>query len=79
MAADIDEKTKVPLFAVLASIPILVGGIIWLTAIYAQVVEATRINAVQDETLKDQGKILIDIQERVIRIEERVKHISKER
>lgn len=29
----IDEKSKISLFAVLCSLPVLVGGIIWLTTI----------------------------------------------
>lgn len=78
MTFDIDDKTKIPLFAVVAAMPIIFGGIFWMTIIYDGVVEATRVNIQQDQTLKEESKVLLDIQERVIRIEERLKTKNRE-
>lgn len=33
----ITEKTKIPLFAVLTSVPILVGFIVWISVLYSNV------------------------------------------
>ena len=63
---DITDKTKVSLFAVLVSVPVLVGGIVWLTTIDAKASGA-------QEELKGVKEMLVDVRERVIRIEEQVK------
>lgn len=70
---DITEKTRVPLFAVLVSIPTLLGGMFWLTAIWQQGAEAARVNDRQDRQLNSQTEILNDIRDRVIRIEEHIR------
>lgn len=74
---DINQKTRVPLFAVITAIPTLVGAIAWATMVYykadAAVVAINR-QAVkdrdQDKVIEKQMDLLIDIRERVIRIEE---------
>lgn len=33
MSTSIDEKTKIPLFAVIIAIPFLAGGVLWLSTI----------------------------------------------
>jgi len=64
---DVTNKTKVPLFAVLVSLPVLVSAIIWLTNIDA------KASGAQDE-LKGMRSIVQEILVRVIRIEEQIKH-----
>ena len=61
----IDEKTKVPLFAVLASVPIIFGGILWLTSI------DSKASGAQEE-LKGVKDMLRDVRERTIRIEQKL-------
>lgn len=59
---DLDNKTKVPLFAVLGAIPVLIGGIAFCTTVYFKVEAATR----NDEKQMD---LLLEIRDRVIRLE----------
>jgi hypothetical protein len=68
---EINENTKIRLYAVLGAMPVLVGGIIWVTMIFFKADAAERINAKQDEKLDSQMIILLDIRDRVSRIEER--------
>jgi len=60
---DISEKTKVPLFAVLASSPFIIGAILWMTSIDAKASAAKEIYPMVQNIL-----------ERVIRIEENLKN-----
>lgn len=69
MAFHIDEKTKISLYAVFIAIPTVIGGILWLSAIYASVAQATSVNAAQDVKIEQSRDLLIDIRERIIRIE----------
>lgn len=41
---DISSKTNVPLFAVLSSVPFIVGGIMWLANVDAKATEAKATN-----------------------------------
>lgn len=66
----IDDKTHISLYAVLASIPFIVGAIIWLASIDA------KANAAQDE-LRELRPLIQDIRERTIRIEEKLKKVIK--
>lgn len=36
MTTVIDDKTRIPLFTVLSCVPVLIGGIMWLTSIDAK-------------------------------------------
>ena len=63
---NIDEKTKISLFAALASIPFLVGGIIWLSSI------EQKASAAQND-MRDLKPVIEEIRDRVIRIEEQLK------
>lgn len=74
---DITPSTKIQLTWVAASIPFLVGGIIWLSTIYSTAADAQRINEKQDLKLETQMSLLLDIRDRVIRIEEKVNNRSK--
>lgn len=46
--ATIDEKTKIPLFAALSGLVVIIGGIIWLTTI----ANTSNANAATIETLE---------------------------
>lgn len=74
---DIDERTRIPLFAVLVSLPVFLGGILWLTAIDTKASNAEASNQRQDEKIEESQKLLLDIRERVIRIEEKLDHEKK--
>jgi hypothetical protein len=69
---NVDRETKIQLTWVAASIPFLVGGIFWLSTIYSTAADAQRINEKQDLKLETQMSLLLDIRDRVIRIEEKV-------
>lgn len=69
---DLSEKTKIPLFAVLAALPILAGFIFWLSTIYAMASDAHRDNQLQDEKIEQTRELLLEIRERTIRIEEKI-------
>ena len=69
----IDEKTKVPLFAVVISIPFIFGGMLWLTSIDSKASQAKE--QLQDAQVQMNAirTTLDDVRDRVIRIEEKVK------
>lgn len=69
----INEKTKIGLYAVLGTVPFIVGGIFWVSMIYFKVEAAEKINEKQDQKLDSQMMILVDIRERVIRLDERTR------
>jgi hypothetical protein len=69
---DINEQTRVPLFAVLAAIPIIIGFIFWMSSLYASVSQAEITNNKQDVKIDQLYELLIDIRDRVIRIEEKI-------
>jgi hypothetical protein len=69
---NVDRETKIQLTWVAASIPFLVGAIFWLSTIYSTAADAQRINEKQDLKLETQMSLLLDIRDRVIRIEEKV-------
>lgn len=62
----LDERTTVPLFAILMTVPFALGGVLWLTSIDAK---ATRAQLLFDE----QKPIVQKTYESVIRIEEQLK------
>lgn len=68
----IDEKTSVSLFAVLCSLPFVVGAILWLSAVDQK---ASAANAKLDE-MSNVKELIQDVRERVIRIEQRQKDLS---
>lgn len=72
--SNIDDKTKISLFAVAACIPVFVGVILWLASI------DFKASAAQEE-LKNTKVLLLEIREKVIRIDQtlRDKHFYKER
>lgn len=66
---DITDKTRVGLFAVLGALPVIIGGIFWLSMIYFKAEAAERMNEKQEQKLDSQMAILLDIRDRVIRLE----------
>lgn len=66
MAIYLDEKSKIPLFAVICALPFIVGVVIWLANLDAKATAAI----IESKSLKE---IVLDIHDRVIRIEEHLK------
>lgn len=66
---DLNDKTRIQLWSVLVAVPFLVGGVMWLTTMYSSTVEAQKTNDRQDIKLEAQLSLLLDIRDRVIRIE----------
>lgn len=60
---DITEKTRVSFFAVLFSVPLLVGGVLWLGNIDAKATAAS----LEVRTIRE---LVLDIRDRIARIEE---------
>lgn len=59
----IDEKSRISFFAVLSSLPFVIAGIVWLTTIDNKASAA-------NEELKGVRSLVLEVRERVIRIEE---------
>ncbi len=77
MASEINDKTKVELYAVLIAVPVVAAYILWMTTMYTTSVNAERVNEKQDVEISKQIDVLMEIRTRVIRIEEQLK--NKER
>lgn len=69
----IDSKTNVPLFAVMGMVPVIVGGLLWLTHIDSKATTASEKAVVANEEIKDVKVLVLDVRERLIRIEEHQK------
>lgn len=67
---DLNEKTKIPLFAVLVSLPFVVGFIFWLSTV------ASDASAAKSETSSIR-ELVLDIRERIVRIETRLNNKEK--
>ena len=66
---EISENTKIGLYAVIASVPVLAAAIFFIAAIYFKA-EATEARVErQSDTIKEQRTMLIEIRERTARIE----------
>jgi hypothetical protein len=78
-AVVLDDNTRVQLFAALATLPIIIGGIAWLTALYAKADVAAEKIERQEQRIEAQYLLLQDIRDRVIRIEEKQAHFYKGR
>ncbi len=68
----IDERSKISLFAVLASLPVLVGGIIWLTTI------DNKVNA-DEAKLEELTELIRETHDKVIVIGVQINKLIKER
>lgn len=71
--SEINEKTRINLFAVMVLIPSLLGGMFWLTSIWAGVEEARHQVAKHELELSKQGDVLLDIRDRLTKIEEHLR------
>lgn len=72
---NIDEKTKISLFWVLASLPVLIGGILWLTSIDSN---ASAAQAQIQELRPMVNEILVKVIhiEEALKAQERLEHKS---
>jgi hypothetical protein len=68
----ITDKTTVPLFAVFMAIPFIIGAILWLSAVDQK---ASAANSKLDG-LENVKELIIDVRERVIRIEQHQKDLD---
>jgi len=62
----IDEKTKISLFAVLVSLPVLAGAVLWLSSVDA-------LAKANKEKIEEIRPLVKETRDAVIRIEERLK------
>lgn len=65
----IDEKTRISLYAVAACVPVLIGGIVWLTAIDAKASAASK-------DLDSSRKILETFESKLESIDNRLSRIE---
>ena len=73
----INDKTTIPLWSVIASIPLLVGSIFWISYIaYTSNANSTQITDLQ-KSKEEQYRLLIDIKSDVLIIKERVNALTK--
>jgi len=86
--ADIDERSRINLFAVAVAIPILTSLALYVAAISWTAVNAAKVNEEQSQAIKESRELiftnkddvmiyLIEIDKRTIRIEEYLKHKEK--
>lgn len=73
MSADksinLNDKTTINFFAVLGALPIFIGFVFWLSTTWADVVNIKTALANKDKVDEQQMNLLIDIRERLIRLE----------
>lgn len=69
----IDEKTKIPLFTALTASASLVGLVFWITSIFFELKANSKDIDQMKFDGKEQIKLLNQINDRVIRIEENIK------
>lgn len=80
MQIDINDKTRVPLFVVVATMPVIVVSVFWIASLGSRVAASEQrtdrvvdkihiMEAKEDKVLEG----IIDIRERLSRIEERIK------
>lgn len=62
----IDDKTTIPLFACLVSIPILVGAILWLSSVDAKATKAA-----------ESAELIGEIHLKVVKMEKDIEYIKE--
>lgn len=66
----LDDKTKVPLYAIAAALPFIIVGILWLSSVASDAKEA--------KSKAQELKVLVeDTHDRVIRIEEYIRLLKR--
>lgn len=64
----IDDKTTIPLFAFVLSLPCLVGAIFWLTSVDAKATKAA-----------ESTEVILEIRDRIIKVEKDVEYLKEKR
>ena len=65
----LNDKTTVNFFAVLGALPIFIGFVFWMSTTWADVVNIKTALANKDKVDEQQMSLLLDIRERLIRLE----------
>lgn len=72
----LDDKTNISFYTIMAVAPFLISGVIWVSSISSVAQENRIITSLQDKRLdaqrdniKEQRALLVEIKERLIRIE----------
>ena len=68
----LDNKTKIELWAVLGVVPVFCGLVFWITMIYFTASASQVTNEKQDAKLDSQMQILLDIRDRITRVEQKI-------
>lgn len=73
---EINESTKVPLFWVVTalgvSIPVFIGGVMWLTTLYTMAADAQTRTIKMEQILDERSEIFHSIDKRLSRIEDKM-------
>lgn len=64
----INESTNIPLFAVIASLPFMVGAIFWLSSVDAKATKAAKST-----------EIILENRDRIIKVEKDVEYLKEKR
>jgi hypothetical protein len=67
----IDDKTKIPLFSAIGGVSLFIGGIFWLATLMGEVKAHTKEIDKLHADQREEMKVLLEIRERVIRLEEK--------
>lgn len=77
---EINEKTKIPLFIAIASIPVIVVAVFWIATLNGRVwASEQRVDRVVDKIHTMENKedkildVIVDVRERLARIEAKLK------
>ena len=66
MSMKLDDKTSIPLYAALATLPFMFGAILWLTSVDAKATKAA-----------ESAEVIIEVRDRVIKIEKDIEYIKE--
>ena len=66
---NLNDKTTINLFAVLGALPIFIGFVFWMSTTYADVVNIKTAMVEKNKVDEQQMTLLLDIRERLIRLE----------
>lgn len=66
---NLNDKTTINFFAVLGALPIFIGFVFWLSTTWADVVNIKLTLAEKTKVDEQQMSLLLDIRERLIRLE----------
>lgn len=75
----LDEKTKISLYALAVCAPSVFGGVLWLASIDAKATSAETLGATNQSKIEIQTGLLIDIKERIIRLETLMQRANKQK